>query len=50
MHEIELKQKEILRLEFEDLLYSDEDFNYTKSEFKEWLADLVYGKLDIPRE
>jgi len=28
-----------LRMEFNDLIESDKDFNYSKSEFKEWLKD-----------
>lgn len=36
-----LKQEKLLKLEFEDMLYSDKDFNYNKNEFEEWLIDLV---------
>jgi hypothetical protein len=39
------KQEELLKAEFRDLLYSDEDFNYNKNEFKEWLIDLVSSVL-----
>jgi len=47
---------EILRTEFEDLIYSDPDFNYSGNEFKEWLknelsndekADLVDKDINI---
>jgi hypothetical protein len=42
----ELKQDEnritLLRIEFDDLWYSDKDFNYSKDEFEEWLKDLVF--------
>lgn len=30
---------EILRTEFEDLIYDDPDFNYSGDEFKEWLIN-----------
>ncbi len=31
----------LLKLEFDDLLNSDKDFNYSENEFDEWLIDLV---------
>jgi len=37
----ELKYNELLKIEFEDCLYSDPDFNYSANEFEEWLIDLV---------
>jgi hypothetical protein len=43
----ELKQDEhritLLKIEFDDLCYSDKDFNYSEDEFDEWLKDLVLG-------
>jgi hypothetical protein len=41
----ELKQNELLKLEFEDYLVSDPDFNYSTNEFEEWLVDLVISTL-----
>lgn len=41
----ESKQDGLLKQEFADMLYSDEDFNYSKGEFKEWLSDLVLPSL-----
>jgi len=41
----ELKQDKnritLLKIEFDDLCYSDKNFNYSKNEFEEWLEDLV---------
>jgi len=45
---ISSKTRELLRMEFEDLLSSDPDFNYNDREFEEWVADCVVMK--PPRE
>ncbi|NDK09154.1 hypothetical protein GW846_00020 [Candidatus Gracilibacteria bacterium] len=42
----ELKNNEILRKEFEDLIFSDKNFNYDANEFEEWLIDLVIPHLN----
>jgi hypothetical protein len=37
----ELLNNELLKIEFEDLIYSDKDFNYSRDEFEQWIIDLV---------
>ena len=45
MHKIKYNAEEYAKLlaEFEDLIISDPDFNYSYGEFDQWIKEVVQG-------